>query len=187
MRASGAYAWDSAGLNGLSCYYLIIRESWKAPGGTLVAAWITLDAWAGKRACWAKGRNIVCPAGRAVSLSRAGRDRLASDPAPAAHAAVMQVTPWCAAPLLQEDMSESSGPEGSAQGGAGWGEETGPQRERRYATRQATAAKRRTSYNPALDMDKVSHPLLVAFIGRCGCMLRLLATVQTGSVHCWPA
>ncbi len=57
---------------------------------------------------------------------------------------------------LQEEMSESSGPEGSAQGGAAaWGEESTPARERRYATRQATAAKRRTSYNPALDMDKV--------------------------------
>ena len=64
----------------------------------------------------------------------------------------------CLALPAQEDMSESSGPEGSAQGSGAWADETQPQRERRYATRQATAAKRRTSYNPALDMDKVSHP-----------------------------
>jgi len=30
-----------------------------------------------------------------------------------------------------------------------------PARERRYATRQATAAQRKPSYNPALDFEKV--------------------------------
>lgn len=33
-----------------------------------------------------------------------------------------------------------------------------PARERRYATRQATAALRKPSYNPALDFEKVFEP-----------------------------
>jgi hypothetical protein len=61
-------------------------------------------------------------------------------------------------------MSESSGQEGAAGRGAarpgspGGGEDE-PERERRYATRQATAARRRTSYNPALDLEKVVQNL----------------------------
>ncbi len=40
-------------------------------------------------------------------------------------------------------------------------EEGTPARERRYATRQATAAAmRKHSYNPALDFEKVPRPLL---------------------------
>ena len=63
---------------------------------------------------------------------------------------------------MQEEMSESSGQEGGLARGsaarAGSGEDE-PERERRYATRQATAARRRSSYNPALDLEKVLRNL----------------------------